>query len=258
MLFTKHQNLLKRLVAALLGIPHKSIKRFSVGNTEVPPEEIGKKFCRLDIKMTVNDELVDLEIQVDNEGNYPDRSLYYWAREFSSALSKKQDYAELPRTIIISILGFILFPDYDGFHSEFGLLEVNRHEVLTRKLAMHFFEVLKVADDTKAMEEVLLWLLLMKAKTEEDVTKIEALEVPIMKEVIGAYRSVAASNEFIELERIRSKRLHDEAQALKNAERRGSEIERGKWQGLVAEQATLIANKDTLIAELQSKLARLQ
>jgi predicted transposase/invertase (TIGR01784 family) len=225
MLFTKHQDLLKRLVAALLGIPHKSIKRFNVGNTEIPPEEIGKKFCRLDIKMVVNNEIVDLEIQVDNEGNYHDRSLYYWAREFSSALNKKQNYTELPRTIIISILGFILFPDYDGFHSEFGLLELTRHEVLTRKLAMHFFEILKVSSDANIdvsiIEELKLWLLLMKARTEEDLTKIEALEVPIMREAIGAYRNVAASNEFKELERMRSKRMHDEAQALYNAERKG-------------------------------------
>ena len=50
MFFIKHPDLLKRLVAALLGIPLDSINEFTITNTEMPPEEIGKKFCRLDIR----------------------------------------------------------------------------------------------------------------------------------------------------------------------------------------------------------------
>ena len=43
MLFVNHPDLLKRLVAVLLGIPLKSITKFVIINTEMPPEEIGKK-----------------------------------------------------------------------------------------------------------------------------------------------------------------------------------------------------------------------
>ena len=53
MLFVNHPNLLKRLVAVLLGISLESISKFVIINTEMPPEEIGKKFCRLDINMDV-------------------------------------------------------------------------------------------------------------------------------------------------------------------------------------------------------------
>jgi len=56
--------------------------------------------------MTVNEQKVDLEVQVSDEGNYPERSLFYWAREFSTAINEGDDYALLPRTIIISIFGF--------------------------------------------------------------------------------------------------------------------------------------------------------
>lgn len=65
-----------------------------------------------------------------------------------------------------------------------------------------------------------LWLMLFNAETEEELAKIEALEVPIMKQAIGAYRYVTATPEFREIERMRSKARHDEAQALKNAETR--------------------------------------
>lgn len=54
MLFIRHPELLKRLVAVLLGIPINSIEDFQTINTEMPPEEISKKFCRLDINMMVD------------------------------------------------------------------------------------------------------------------------------------------------------------------------------------------------------------
>ena len=80
MLFVQYPDLLKKLVAALLSIPFESIEEFVITNPEMPPEVMGEKFCRLDINMTVNGQRVDLEIQVDDEGDYPERSLYYWAR----------------------------------------------------------------------------------------------------------------------------------------------------------------------------------
>ena len=64
-----------------------------------------------------------------------------------------------------------------------------------------------------------------------------------MSEAIVAYRHVAASPELREVERMRSKARHDEAQALRNAERK----EREKWQGVVAD-------KDAEIARLRAQL----
>ncbi|MCL2400568.1 MAG: Rpn family recombination-promoting nuclease/putative transposase [Defluviitaleaceae bacterium] len=60
MLFTKNQGLLKRLVGALLSINYEDITEFNVTNPEISPEELGKKFCRLDINMIVNGQKVDL------------------------------------------------------------------------------------------------------------------------------------------------------------------------------------------------------
>ena len=73
----------------------------------------------------------------------------------------------------------------------------------------------------------------------QQVLGVCILEVPIMSEAIRAYRHVAASPEFKEIERVRSKARHDEAQALKNAERCGAENERQKWQGVAEENEQL-------------------
>jgi predicted transposase/invertase (TIGR01784 family) len=66
---------------------------FRVTNSEMPPEAMGEKFCHLDINMTVNGQRVDLEVQVEDDGDYPERSLYYWAREYSSALPAGEDFS---------------------------------------------------------------------------------------------------------------------------------------------------------------------
>ena len=109
LLFVKHPDLLKQLVSELLGICLESIGRFVITNPEMPPESLGDKFCRLDINMTVNDQRVDLEIQVRDEGSFPERVLFHWAREYSTALPEGSDYLDLPRTVIVSIIDFNLF-----------------------------------------------------------------------------------------------------------------------------------------------------
>jgi hypothetical protein len=80
MLFVRHPELLRQLVAALLGIRFEGIERLEVANPEMPPEIIGGKFCRLDISMDVDGRLVNLEIQVRDEGDYPERALFHWSR----------------------------------------------------------------------------------------------------------------------------------------------------------------------------------
>ena len=218
-LFTRHQDLLKRLVADMLGIPLKSITEFLVTNPEIPPEVVGEKFCRLDINMKIDGQLVDLEMQVADEGDYPIRSLYYWAREFSSALKEGGEYIDLPRTIVISILAFEEFY-CEEFYSEYHALEVTRHTLLTDRFCLKFYELPKLPEITDATDDLKLWLALFSAKTEEDLKRIEAMGVTIMKQAIGAYRTVTATAEFREIERLRSRARNNEASALGNARRK--------------------------------------
>jgi predicted transposase/invertase (TIGR01784 family) len=98
-------------------------------------------------------------------------------------------------------------------------LEVTRHTPLTDKLSLHYFELPKLPEiaDADANDELKLWLTLFNAKTEEDLAKIESLGGSIMRQAIGAYRQVTATNEFIEIERLRSRARHNEAAALRHA-----------------------------------------
>lgn len=228
MLFVRNQDLLWKLVAVLLRIPLESIQELVVRNPEIAPEMLGEKFCRLDINMVVNGQCIDLEVQVANEGDYPERVMYYWAREFSSSLATGESYSTLPRTIVISIIDFNLF-NCTEYYSFFQALEVTRHTLLSDKMGFQFFELTKLPGEIDEKDSLLLWLSLFKANTEEELEKIRAMEVPEMEEAINAYYTITASSEFREIERLRAKARHDEAQALHHARQEGRQ--EGIWEG---------------------------
>ena len=234
LMFRKYQHLLQRLVADFLDIRYEDITDFVITNPEITPEELGKKFCRLDINMIINGQKVDLEVQIIDEGNYPERSLFYWAKEFSTGINEGQDYKLLPRTIVISILGFNQFPDPDKFHHEFQCLEITTHQPLTDKMVLQFYELDKLPPlDGSEGEGKNLWLQLFNAETEEELAEIEKLGVSIMNEALQAYRHVSASDEFIVMERMRSKARHDEAQALSHAKQQERAERDNYWQSVM-------------------------
>ena len=239
MLFVKHQDLLRNLVAALLGIAPESIGQFTVRNPEIPPEFLGDKLCRLDINMTVNNDLVDLEIQVGYEEDYVDRALYYWSRDFSTSLPAGVGYSMLPRAISINILDFNLF-NCTKFHTYFYLLDPIDQLLMTNKEEFHFFELKKCPKDINGADALLMWLSLFRAETEEDLQKIKKLGVPTMNQAIEAYYSISASPEFRELERMRERAIRDRDSALWHAEQKG--IQEGMQKGAVERSIEIARN----------------
>jgi len=213
MLFVQYPELLRLLVASSLAIKHESIGQFEIKNPEMPSEFVRGKFCQLDINMAVDGQRVDLEVQVKNRGNYPERVLFNWARLYSTALGRGKKYHELPITVIISIIDFPLF-DCEEFHSEFVPLEVTRHTPLTDRMRLHFFELSKLPSSVDTADDLKLWLTLFNANTEEDLAKLEALGVPFMSQAIEAMRSISASPEFREIARQREIARLNEASAL--------------------------------------------
>jgi len=152
-------------------------------------------------------------------------------------------------------LGFNQFQDPNKFHWEFQCLEVTTHEPLTDKQVLHFYELKKLPPLNSNDSGRDLWLKLFRAETEEELKEIEKLGVPIMSEALQAYRHVTASDKFIQLEKAISKARHDEAQALSNAEQRGAENERQKWQVVMAEKDATIANRDAVLANKDAAIA---
>ena len=85
-----------------------------------------------------------------------------------------------------------------------------------------------------------------------------------------AYHRITAASEFRELERLRSKARHDEAQALYHAQQQGiqqgmqqgiqqgMQQEREKWQTVVADKDARLADRDAQNEQLRKQIATLQ
>ncbi len=63
-------------------------------NPELPPDYLEGKFSRLNLNLKVNNRLVNVEIQVKNEPDYRDRTLFYWAKLYFRTKERR----ELQRT----------------------------------------------------------------------------------------------------------------------------------------------------------------
>lgn len=251
----RNEDIIKTFLEDLLELPPKSIQKILIDNVELVPAFIDLKFSRLDLKMKINDSIVNIEIQVNSEPYYNDRTLFYWSKIFSEELSSGDEYDELKQTICINIVNFNIF-NCNEYHSHFQVMEKDRHIVLSDKLAIHFFELKKLSkkQNKKRMED---WLNLINAETEGDLMDIQdQTNIPEVKQTIVKLRELNADEQLKAQAFYREKRLHDEASALGYARREGEKmgLAKGEAIGLAkGETIGLKKGKLQLIEELKNQ-----
>ncbi len=121
-----------------MEIPYDRIRKIYVRNSETLLETLTGKFSRMDLKLLVDDKLINVEMQVNNETDFNDRTLYYWSKMYSDELKSRERYELLKQTIAINILNFNIF-DCEEYHSHFKIMEATGHEILSDKCSIHFF-----------------------------------------------------------------------------------------------------------------------
>lgn len=237
-LFTENRDMLHSFVASMLDIPPENISEIKITNPELPPETLTGKFSRLDLSLKVDNRLVNVEIQVKNDTDYRDRTLFYWAKLYSSELKSGEDYSELKQTITINIINFNMFAGED-YHTEVAAMIKGTDEVFSDKFGIHFFELKKVGKKPDPGNSRELWLQFINADSEEELEMISQTNVPIMKKAVNVIYDMSEDTKIREIARLREKALHDEASALKNAKAEG--IEEGKAAGRAEGEANIIA-----------------
>ena len=218
-------------------------------NTELVKDVEDGKTSRLDVLVfTSAGERINIEIQLYDRQNMPERVLFYWARLFSSSIAAGQEYDELIPTIMITILNYPLFPhETDQFHTIFQLREVNEHFIWSPHLEFHAFDLTNfMVKWKKYRREMKLnpptelpWLMMLSAadyrrKTMDDEIfhELEALamnEQEVQKALIE-WESISANKENKALYEARLKYLRDELSLLRGERRRG--LEEGKKEGV--------------------------
>ncbi len=226
--------LLRSFLSAALMIPKSDIVNILIKNPELVPLAYEGKMTRLDILLTTNRHTINVEMQVASEEYYKERSLLYCARMYHDELKEGEDYGKLQPCIGIHILSFTLFPDCTEYHSSFSMREDTRHEQLTDRMQLHFFElpkVRKVSDKNQPDEndELRLWMQLFKAKTEEELDMLNATNVSAIQHGVKAIRSLSEDEKIREYVRQREKAIQDYYSDMAVAESRGEK--RGRAEG---------------------------
>lgn len=237
------EEILSDFLSRLLEIPRDSIQEIIMDNVELMPDNYADKFSRVDLKMQVDERLINIELQINNEKSFRERTLYYWSRIYGSELKSGENYDKLRETICINIVNFNLF-DCSEFHSHFKIMEKNRHEVLTDKFGIHFFELKKIGKQPNKNNPMELWLQLINAETEEELSMLENTNVKEINNAIFILRKLNADENMRYLAEMREKALHDEVSAINSAEKDGIEKGRkeGKAEGRIAREAEIIAS----------------
>ena len=165
---------LRGLIGALLNLEQSEIKSTVITNPIKLGEKIDDKTFVLDIHVLLNDDTrLNLEMQVINRGNWPERSLNYLCRAYDQ-LKPGEDYRQSKCAIHIGILDFTLFDGYPEFYAHNMMMNVKNHHIFSDKFVLNVLDLtqIKLATDKDRLCELDYWAELFKAKTWEDLRMI--------------------------------------------------------------------------------------
>ncbi len=207
--FSDENNLdmLQDLLSSILNIPYNKIKNIKIKNNELIPQRKNEKYSILDINLSADDKLINIEMQVASESFFESRTLYYWAKLYTSELKSGESYNLLQQTICINFLNFNIF-DYKKYHSVYELKERENNNLLTDKCQIHFLELKKYTKQNPS-SHLEMWLQLINAKTEKDLKIANQSNSPIIKKAVTVIMEMNADERLKEEIRVREKAMLD-------------------------------------------------
>ena len=233
--------------------PTTPIKDVEIKNNDIDKDFIEDKFSRLDVKATTsNKEHINIEIQVKNEYNMIQRTLYYWSKMYSEQIQNRDNYSKLERTVCINILNFKYLKN-DKYHNAYRLKEINSNEELTDLQEIHFIELPKFneignkeyIENVEEMDALEKWLEFLVEPESNTVRQLELSNEEIKLAKSELYRLSMDSKER-EQYTMREKAIYDRISALENAEIKG------KIEGKIERELELV--KESLNQGLEISL----
>ena len=244
--FQKNPKALRGLCASLLHIHPEEIRSVEVLNPfEFKTMPTDKTFI-LDLKVMLNDDsLINFEVQVVDEADWPERSLTYACRTFDQ-LKKGESYLEVKPVRHIGFLDYDLKGFTPEFYATYQLLNVKNRELYTGKFALSVVNLNQIELATKEDRKYGIdhWARLFKATTWEAIKKM-AQE--------NEYISSAAETMF-ESSQDESMRIFMEGVEEANRIRRGQELRIERAEATLARKEALIAEKEAVIAEMDDTI----
>lgn len=227
------------LISSLLHIPPGQISSVEITNPIVLGDDCGDKEFRLDINVILNNcSLINLEMQVACQVDWPERSLVYLCRNFDM-LSRGQEYAELKPVVHIGILDFRFLAKLPEFYSKNMLINTRTHEIYSDKLSLHMLNLkyINLATEEDKAWGIDRWAALFKATTWEDI------------------KMIAQNNEYLTAASNSIFRMNADDMARKRClDREEHYRDIRTWKKQIAEMEVTIAEQAALIDNLRAQL----
>ena len=185
-----NEAVLKGLICSLLHLDPDTVSSVSIEN----PIELGKaiddKDFYLDTKICLNNSvIINLEMQVLNEGDWPERSLSYLCRTFDS-LTRGSSYLNVKPAIHIGFLDFNLFKEHPEFYATYRLLNIKDQHLYSDKFQLSVVNLTQTALATEEDKnyQIDYWGLLFKATTWEEIRMLAEQNKAIQEASETIYR----------------------------------------------------------------------
>ncbi len=238
--FQKSNRSLRHLLSALLDIPYGEILSCEITNPIILGQSIDEKTCVLDILVLLNqNRLINLEMQVGNLHNWPNRSLFYLSRLFCN-IEQGQDYSQIKPSLHIGILSQCPFPDVKEFYSEYLMTNPSNLHIFSRNFSLRMLNLSQLDHMPKTDQETDLarWARLFKATTWEEIRML-AEKSDDIKEAAGYLRELN-EEEKIRLQCEGRERYYMDMSCARN-EGREEGREEGRKEGQAQSEALMFA-----------------
>ena len=117
----KNEDTLKNLICSVLHLSDKDIKDIKIENPINLGDAIDEKEYQMDVMVLLNDNThINLEMQVVNYENWPERSVAYISRKFND-LARDRDYSLIEPVYHIGFLDFSLYKDRPEFFAKYHI-----------------------------------------------------------------------------------------------------------------------------------------
>lgn len=170
----ENQHVLKGLVCALLHFRPNDVKSITVTNPIKLGEAITDKEFILDLAILLNDEAyLNLEMQVINYHDWPERSLSYLCRSFDR-LNHGDLYSDAKPAIHIGFLDYTPFPEAPEFYSSYAMKNLCTHRLYSSKFQISVVDLtqIRLATEEDKAYGIDKWAALFRATTWEELKMI--------------------------------------------------------------------------------------
>ena len=281
----KNEKVLRGLICALLHLSPEQIKKVEIMNPiDLAGDITGKEFI-LDIKVLLNnDKVVNLEMQVRNEHNWPERSLIYLCRAFDQ-LYRGQKYDEALPVIHIGFVDFTLHEENPEFYATYKLLNVKNHLTYSDKFVLSVVDLNRIdlATEEDKLYKIDYWARIFKAKTWEEMKMLvkdneyleetaESIYIANADEIVRQQclaredaerreRTLERDNRILKEKYAKAQEEKAKAQeekAKEQEEKNKAKEERDRIQKEKDDLSCHIREQDNMITDLQAQLAELK